>query len=322
MLSIKTTILIVLLSLAAVAQTAGEETATFKSGVSNVRVDVQVTNGKDLITDLTQSDFIVYDNGQPQEIVYFGRESEPLALLLLLDVSGSMRKYLEQMASTAQQALRYLKVGDRVGIMLFSRDTKVRENFTGDLMEVAREIGDAVWDEDLGSGTSINTSILNSVDYMQKSHREKQTHDVGGMNDRHAILIVTDNLGLNYQASDEKIIRALYNADIVLNAIVVGKARRPEPDRSGRYTNPDFTIADVFKIAEQTGGEAVKAEEAGRAFAEMMERIRTRYGLHYKPPEARAGTFRRIRVDLTQEARSRYPNAFIRHRSGYYAQEE
>ena len=321
MLSMRTTIFIVLLSLVAVAQTATEETATFKSGVSNVRVDVQVTNGKDLVTDLTQGDFIVHDNGQPQEIVYFGRESEPLALLLLLDVSGSMKKYLEQMAATAQQALRYLKVGDRVGIMLFSRDTKVREKFTGDLTEIAREIGDAVWDEDLGSGTSINTSILSAVAFMDEYHMEKQKHGTEGMNDRHAILIVTDNLGLNYQASDEKVVRALYNGDIVMNAIVVGKARRPESDRSARYTNPDFTIADVFKIAEQTGGEAVKAEQAGRAFSEMMERIRTRYGLHYKPPEARSGTFRRIRVDLTPEARTRYPNAFIRHRSGYYAQE-
>jgi VWFA-related protein len=155
---------------------------------------------------------------------------------------------------------------------------------------------------------------------MQEYHHD-QKQRTGGMNDRHAILIVTDNLGLNYQASDEKVIRSLYNADTVLNAIVVGKARRPEPERSGRYTNPDFTIADVFKIAEQTGGEAVKAVEAGRAFSEMIERIRTRYALHYKPPEARAGTFRRIRVELTPEARKRYPEAVIRHRSGYYAEE-
>jgi VWFA-related protein len=242
-------------------------------------------------------------------------------LLLLLDISGSMRKYLEQMAATAKDALRYLTVGDRVSIMLFSRDTKVRQEFTGDLMEIARIIGTAVWDEDLGSGTSINASILGAVEYIEEYHDARNTQLGAPQNDRHAILIVTDNLGMNYQLPDEKVIRSLYNGDVVLNAIVVGKARRPEPDRPGRYTNPDFTVANVFDLSEKTGGEAVKAEEAGRAFSEMIERIRTRYALHYRPPQARAGTFRRIRVDLSPEARRRFPNALVRHRSGYYAQE-
>ena len=66
--------------------------ATFRTGVADVRVDAQVVDGKNVVTGLTQDDFIVTDEGQPQKIVYFGRDSEPLSLVLLLDISGSMQR--------------------------------------------------------------------------------------------------------------------------------------------------------------------------------------------------------------------------------------
>src|SRR5207247_6816499 len=80
----------------AVAQPASknaDSTVTFRSGVSNVRVDAQVVEGQDGVKDLKQEDFVVYDEKQPQKILYFGRDAEPVSLLLLLDVSGSMKQY-------------------------------------------------------------------------------------------------------------------------------------------------------------------------------------------------------------------------------------
>jgi hypothetical protein len=104
----------------------------------------------------------------------------------------------------------------------------------------------------------------------------------------------------------------------VLNAIVVGKGDRPKPPKPGEYVNPDFTPADVFHIADETGGEAVRSQRADTSFREMMESIRTRYSIQYRAPEsAVAGTFRKIRVELSPEARKRYPHAWVRARSGY-----
>ncbi len=287
--------------------------------MAQVRLDVQVVDGKDIVTGLAKDDFVIYDDGDPQPVLYFGREAEPLRLLLLLDISGSMKQHLQQMATTAKQALRHLRPGDRVGIMLFSRDTKVREEFTQDLEEVTREIQSAVWDEDLGSGTAINSSILSAAEYMREyALKAEQDPDPRRREERRAIVIVTDNLSLNYKASDEDVLRALYSTDTVLNAIVVGKGHRPPaPPRDG-YTNPDFSPADVFLLSEKTGGEAVKAERADATFLDMMERIRTRYSLNYKAPDAAAGAFRPVRVDLAPAARKRYPQARIHHRLGYY----
>lgn len=288
----------------------------FRATTAWVRVDVQVGEKRRLVSDLTKDDFVVYDEGQPQRILYFGRESEPLDVLLLLDVSGSMRQYLEQMANNARQALAELHDGDRIGVMLFSRRTQVDEELTGSRTRVIDRLKQAVHIDSLGSGTRINPAILDAAACIAKQSA------AGAANaprpGRRAILMVTDNMSLNYQSPDGKTIEALLGADTVLNAIVVGKGERPKPVRPGVYVNPDFTPSDVFHIADETGGEAVRASHAGVFFRDMMESIRTRYSIQYSAPEsAVSGGFRRIRVELTPDARRRHPDAWLRARSGY-----
>lgn len=285
-------------------------TVTFRSGVSNVRIDAQVADpAGNLITGLTKDDFIIYDEGKTQPILYFGRESEPVSLVLLLDISGSMRKYIEQVASVARQALRQLRPRDRVAIMVFAKTTKVRLDFTDDLTNVPDEIRRSVDEESVGRTTSINDALLDAAKYVDEH---------AGPAGRRAILILTDNLGLNYKSPDDPVIQALYGADAVLSAMVVGKAQRPEPPTPGHYVNPDFTPPDVFKISDMTGGEAVKAERSAEVFPSMLEKIRTRYGIQYHTPEGAQG-FRNVRVELSPSARLRYPDAIVRARKGYFA---
>jgi len=304
-------ILIVLLALAQAGarQPPAEEQPVFRAGVSLVRVDAQVMgrNGQ-AIAGLKAEDFRIYDENQPQAITYFGREAEPLDLLLLLDVSGSMRRWLEQMAATARAALGQLHGEDRVAVMLFSRNTAVREELTSDFSAVQAEIRQAVRDQSLGSGTVINGSIIEAARFLAKQ-------PVRG---RRAILILTDNQSLNYQVSDEEVIQALWRADSVLNAIVAGKMTRPEPPPPGRELNPDFTPSDVWKLVDETGGEAIQAGRVRESFPQMIERIRGRYHMQYAAPAAPPGQLRRIRVELSSEARKRHPDAAVRARSGYY----
>jgi len=271
-------------------------------------VDAQVTQDGNVITGLTAQDFVVRENDQIQPIVYFGREQEPLSLLLLFDVSGSMRKYVEQVANVARQALRYLRVKDRVAVMVFARDAYVRTDFTDDMSTIASQIREAASDESVGTATNINDALLTAA-----THMEEKSGDTG----RKALLILTDNMGLNYKSPDAPVIDALNSSSTVMNAIVVGKGQRPSPLSKGRAGNPDFTPPDVFTISEQTGGEAVNADAAGEAFSRMIERIRTRYSIHYKMPDSGTAGFRRIQVELTPSAKLRYPRAEVRARKGY-----
>src|ERR1700722_19936416 len=110
-----------------VVEQPDEPTATFKTGVSDVRVDVQVTEGDKLIKDLTKTDFAVTDEGQTQSIVSFAHGDEPVTLILLLDVSGSMQKYIDQISMEAREALDHLRPGDRVALMVFAKSTAVAQ---------------------------------------------------------------------------------------------------------------------------------------------------------------------------------------------------
>ena len=265
--------------------------------------------GGTTLAGLTQQDFEVYDENAPQTVLYFEHESDPLDLLLLLDVSGSMHRSLAELAAAARAALRPLGSGDRVAVMLFARSSEVRRRFTSDFAAVEHEIRSAIDTQDLGSGTAINAAVMSAASYFRD---ETSTA-------RRAVLIVTDNLSLNYRIPNEQVLRELYAADATLNAILIGKQRRPDPPKPGTYVNPDFTPADVFKLAEQTGGEAVESRQAGDSFQLMIERIRSRYRLQYEAPPAESGQLRHIRVQLALAARSRYPTAVIRARAGYYA---
>jgi VWFA-related protein len=294
--------------LPAAAQEPG--TPVFRAGVSLVKVDVQVTDSRGrLVEDLTAADFRVYDEGRPRDISYFGREAQPVDIALLLDVSGSMQRSIQQLAETARAALSGLHQGDRVALMLFAREAALNRPLTDDFGAVQSGIRGAVAARGLGSGTAINAAIIEAANYMA---REAGTS-------RRAVLVVTDNLSLNYQVPDEEVLRALYGADAVLNAILIGRQQRPDPPPPGRYVNPDFTPSDVFKLADETGGEAMEARRVGDSFQQMIERIRARYGIHYEAPQAAPGEFRRIRVELTPEALRRHPRAVVRARAGYYA---
>jgi VWFA-related protein len=285
-------------------------TPTFKTGVADVRVDAQVVEGKNIVTGLTAADFIVTDQGRPQQIVYFGRDSEPLSLVLLLDISGSMRRWIDLISKTAREALGYLRPGDRVAIVVFGKRAEVHQAFSDNLAESARQIASAVQDHDVGAGTAINYAVQYSAEYMRKNARPEG---------RRAILILTDNLSLSYQVTDQQVIRSLYSADAVLNAIVVGRGIRPAPPKPGQYVNPDFTPADVFLLAEKTGGEAVKADHPEITFSDIIERMRNRYLIAYHAPESPPGTFHSIGVTLAPLTKRRMPLADVHARAGYYA---
>ncbi len=292
-----------LLAVSAFAQ----EDAVFRGGVSVVRVDTQVVEGKRVVSGLGKDDFVVTDDGTPVAIDYFGRETEPLWLILLLDVSGSMHRHLQEMSRVARSALGRLGRDDRVAVVYFAGKSRLARAFTGDRVEASDSIVDSLREKSLHAGTSINASLIEAAAEMRKGAEGKPG--------RRAIVILTDNGGLNFQASDDAALSALFGADTVVNAIVTASAKPPQR-RVG--ANPDFTVPDVFLIASQTGGEVLRTEKGGEAFAEMLERVRTRYSLHYRPPEgAKPLSRRRINVDLNPAARKRYPRAEVRARSGY-----
>lgn len=273
-----------------------------------MRVVVQVTEDNNVVRGLTKDDFIITDNDLQQPIVSCDQEKEPLDLLLLLDISGSMRENIQEMSDRAREALGHLWPGDRIAIMTFALRTHLHFDWFDNHAEVGRQLRTATNDQDfVGYQTQINSAVIDAAKFL------RQDTDAG----RHSILMVTDNLGLNYQTSDEQTIDHLLKADAVFNAIVIGRGIRPGPPKAG--DSRDYTPADVFKLADATGGEAVRAERAAEFFPQMVSRIRDRYTLAYHlPGNAVTGQLRRLSVELTPAARRLHPRAVVKARSGYY----
>lgn len=282
---------------------------TFRAGTTQVTVDVLVSNDKGILAGLGPADFLVTDEGQPVKLNYFGKEDTALNLLLLLDVSGSMKNYLDQIGKRARFLLEEMRERDKVAVMIFSKETDYMMPFTGNWDRVANAIDQSLRPNLLPSGTAINAAILEAGQAFL---------DAKNLAGHRSIFILTDNRGLNYRASDEEVLKRLFAADAVLNAIVTKNAEPPKPLKNPEARNPDFSFSDVFKLAAETGGEVLRGDRADESFRQLLKNLRQRYLLTYDAPKPASAGFRRIQVSLTKEAQKRYGRVVIRARSGYY----
>ncbi len=89
-----------------------------------VEVPVVITDrtGKPIL-DLKQSNFVVSEDGKPQQITDFSTSSAPFEVALLLDTSGSTRGELQLIQRAAQNFISSLRPGDRVSIIAYQTDT-------------------------------------------------------------------------------------------------------------------------------------------------------------------------------------------------------
>jgi hypothetical protein len=84
---------------------AGDDELVFKSDVSLIRVDAQVVDRDNrAITGLRAADFVLREEGKVQPIRSFASEDMPVDVMLLLDVSASMRPHVQRIADAAHEA--------------------------------------------------------------------------------------------------------------------------------------------------------------------------------------------------------------------------
>lgn len=289
---------------------------TFGISVTDIQVDPEVLEGHTPLRGLAKDDFIVFDENARQPITYFGQESVPLDLVLLLDMSGSVQKHLQQIADIASSALDRLQPEDQVAVMLFGRNTWIAQAFTNQHEDIAAAIDmKSAGEAPVGSGTRIFAAVKAAAQYIASQEPAPLR--------RRAILIVTDNDGMSYDVHKGATVRALYDAKAGLDAIVVGRHPHPPVPKHGAAINPDFAFDDVFPLAEETGGEVIATSKPAQDLGDMLTRIRDRYFLVYPlPPGASPGSYRHIRVEVSQTARKKHPHAIVRARGGYYVNRE
>jgi len=302
----------VLLAAVLAAFLCAQETPVFRSDVSQVHVDAEVLSAEGrTIEGLTKDDFRVFDQNKEQPIVHFSAEEESLDLILLFDISGSMRAVVEGVAAAAHQGLRELRQGDRVSIMVFNTRARVVAPFTEDLAEVEQSIQRDVLGLQFGGGTLIQAAVDDAALRFQHEHRTER---------RRAVLIITDNIGMRTRR-EETVVRDFWEADALLSGLIVANPAYQALHTVGIVLGPQNLLmqAGMKGIAEKTGGDTIRSGDSGAAFQEAMHRIRSRYSLYYEQPESKPGTRRTIHVELAGEAAKRNPKARVRARTGYLA---
>src|SRR5687767_13447845 len=117
--------------------TAAGQQPTFRGTGDAVRVFVTVTDrdGR-LVTNLTQDQFELRDEGKPQPITLFDNSLRPIRLIVMLDVSGSMEGNLPLLRAGAQQLFARLRPDDVARVGSFGHDVAISPSFTKDPKEL------------------------------------------------------------------------------------------------------------------------------------------------------------------------------------------
>ena len=111
---------------------AAADRPAFRAAVDIVSLNVTVTDGANhYVTDLDQPDFSVFEDGVKQDVTFFTRRQQPIALSLLLDSSASMEDKLADAADGAASFVRRLKSNDIAQVIDFDSRVEIRQAFTG-----------------------------------------------------------------------------------------------------------------------------------------------------------------------------------------------
>src|SRR5258708_2128313 len=185
-----------------------------------IKVDVDVVNilctvydqRGALVTELKQEDFKVFENGKQQQIRYFARETNlPLTLALLLDVSGSVQRFVELEKNTAARFLEtVLRPDDQALLMGFSSTIILWQDLTpsGPLLNAALQRLRAIPFKGLpGEGQPMPSTLL--YDAVQAAANEKLKNVAG----RKAMVIVSDGLDNGSRIKQEAAIAAGWGAE-------------------------------------------------------------------------------------------------------------
>jgi VWFA-related protein len=310
---------------------------TIKVDTSLVLVDGIVINKKNnaIVYDLRREDFTILENGKHQQITHFSREELPLSVVLLIDVSGSVRPIIEEIAHVALNALAQLKPTDRVALMIFANRAKLITELTTDRDQIAQQFNQ-IWNEtdEVGSGTVIPLGVLGAVRYL----RGRTVHG-----ERRAMILITDDEDFgSSETPREEVLKELYDDCTTLCGIVVshraaGKTAvkigttaamaAVNPIWGGlvigrkvmrRVTAPGSTTRF---FSEHSGGLTIDAKngEVGRVFVDMLQMLRTRYTFGYEPPEQPDdGKLRAIKLAVNDRVQKLKGDLQIFARRGYY----
>lgn len=256
-----------------------------------------------LVGSLGKDDFTLSDNGAPQEIALFERESaQPLSVSLLLDTSASTGIELKYEVESVRRFLKALfqegNPNDALSFYTFNWEVTQQVNFTRRLARLEGVLK-SIRPE---GGTSMYDAIYLAAEALESR------------DGRHVMVIVTDGGDTTSTKRFKDAVQAAQTADAVIYPILV----IPIANDPGRNVGGENALET---LAEQTGGR-VFAPSVGAAldsaFEEILRDLRTQYLIGYYPKNVPRSKERFHKLDL----RVNRPGYRVQARTGYFGDVE
>jgi Ca-activated chloride channel family protein len=259
----------------------------FRGTGDAVRVFVTVTNGDGrLVTTLAQADFEVRDEGKPQPITLFDNTPQPIRLVVMLDVSGSMQGNLSLLRDAAEQLFPRLRPDDAARVGTFGNDVTISPTFTRDADELRRALPDSIAPT---APTPLWRAIDEAMDALGKEPQEI----------RRVVLVLSDgkdsgpiSFRQHYVSQGEVIDRARRDEVMVYGIGMRSRGQRQVQPGIGigalqAALTADLPDPGLALVAQQTGGgyaEIRPGQDLGAAFAGVADELHSQYLLGFVPP--------------------------------------
>ena len=287
-------------SVIATAASQPSQPPVFRGGGDIVRVFATVTNrdGR-LVTTLGRDAFEVRDEGKPQPITQFDNTPQPIRLIVMLDVSGSMEGNLPLLRASAEQLFTRLRPEDVVRVGTFGHEISISARFTHDVNELRQSLPGAIVPD---APTPLWRAIDNAID----GFGEGETRPV--------ILVLSDGKDTGPESfrvrpvSQAEVIDRARREDVMIYAIGMrSRGARPPMAGIGRGGLQAMMLADLpdpglARVAEESGGgytEVRFGQDLGAAFAAVADQLHGQYLLGFVPPK-RDGKTHGLDVRITQ----------------------
>jgi VWFA-related protein len=320
-------------------ETGGSNDTTFSADVKvvNVLATVHDKSGK-VVSILGKDDFDLAEDGRPQKILYFSRDTDlPLTLGLLVDTSLSQRDVL---SDERRSSYRFLETvlredKDHAFVIHFDREVELLQDMTASRDKLERALDQLELPQRQqqggggggyprrgqgGPGTTLYDSILLASDDLMKKQQGRK-----------ALILLTDGVDNGSRVPLSRAIEAAQRADtLVYSILFAGEEGNQQPfgmgrgmgrrGGMGRYPPQQSQRPDGKKVLQrislETGGgffEVSKKDSIDQIYDRIQEELRNQYSIGYTSDNEAGGTgFRRIAVTVKQKG------MIVQTREGYY----
>jgi Ca-activated chloride channel family protein len=277
---------------------------TIRVDVKLVNVFSTVTNGGGApVSSLKQEDFQIFEDGKPQKIAVFQRESElPLSIVIAIDASLSTRNNQRlELDSARRFAHAILRPIDGISLFQFSEVVDQLTPFTADLRAIDKGISRV----HSGAATALYDTLYLGSDALLDRRGRK------------VMVVITDGGDTVSKTSYQEAVREAQQAEVILYSIIIV----PIENSAGRDIGGEHAL---IQLSRDTGGKyfyASSLEQLDAAFRQIGDELRTQYLIAYYPNARLSDSeFRRVEIKINPSTQN-YPNPLelqVRHRTGYF----